>query len=144
MPKKGIRTHLTNYNADNVNDDSDNNSQGLNDLMSFCMQLVHHSQWKSERVFHCGSFMEIPYNSFITQEFGVGKEMLDMDLMMHFNHFYAGQQSVEFPENYHGQIIRLYTDQVHAGYARLIKEGDNTEVQIDEVRQHSSWTAARI
>jgi len=48
------------------------------------------------------------------------------------NYTYAAHQSVTFPKIYNGWIIRIYTDNVHTGYVRLIKEKTNKELQLSE------------
>ena len=46
---------------------------------------------------------------------------------------YAANNSVKFPETYHGSIIRMYTDDVHTGYVRLIKEKDSSELHLSDL-----------
>jgi len=53
-----------------------------NNLMTFCMKLVHHSQWKSTRRFLCGSNIEIPLYHAISRQFEVNDNMLDTDRMI--------------------------------------------------------------
>jgi len=61
-----------------TSDDDDDTSK---DLMTFCIQLVHHSHWKSSRILLGGSSAEIPFYGAISQEFGVNADMLDNDAM---------------------------------------------------------------
>jgi len=58
------------YDDDDENkDDDDDDDNTLNNLMKFCTKLVSHSQWKSERVIHCGSRMENPTYSIYAKPF---------------------------------------------------------------------------
>jgi len=98
-----VGPHLT-------SDDDDDKSK---DLMTFCIQLVHHSQWKSVRSFSCGSSVEIPPYQVIAQTFGVNNDMLDMDRMTYTTNRYAHHRSVSLLEYCIGSIVRIYTDDVH-------------------------------
>jgi len=68
-----VGPHLT---SDDVDDTS-------TDLMTFCLQLVHHSHWKSRRSFLCGSSVEIPPDYVISRVFGVNEDLLDIDIMIY-------------------------------------------------------------
>jgi len=59
--------------------------------------------------------------------------MLDMDAMTYNSSRHAVHRSVTFPESYTGSIVKIYTDDVHTGYVRLIREKDNTELQLSDV-----------
>jgi len=118
-----VGPHLT-------SDDDDDTSKNL---MTFCIQLVHHSQWTSRRTFICGSSVEIPNIHVISRVFAVNQDMLDMDTMYTTSH-YAVHRSVTSPETYTGSIVGIYTDDVHIGYVRLIREKDNTELQLSDLR----------
>jgi len=122
-----VGPHLT-------SDDEDDTST---DLMTFCTQLVHHSHWTSRRTFYCGSSVEIPLCLYITSQFGVNQDLLDIDRMHYNTSHYAAHRSVTLPEAYTGSVVRIYTDDVHTGYVRLIKEKDNTELQLSDL---TSWT----
>jgi len=100
-----------------TSEDDDDSSK---DLMTFCIQLDHHLQWRSVRPFFCGSCVEIPHYEIIGQKFGVNADMLDIDRMTYNNNGYALHRSVTVPETYTGSIIRIYTDDAHTGYVRLI------------------------
>jgi len=102
------------------------------DLMPFCMQLVHHSQWTSRRKFFGSSFVEIPLQRDIGKQFAVNSDKLDIDAMVFDSFHHAFNRSVTLPETYTGGIIRIYTDDVHTGYARLIREKDNTELLLSD------------
>jgi len=115
-----VGPHLT-------SDDDDDTSK---DLMTFCIQLVHHSQWKSRRIFTCGSWVEIPLYQIIGHWFGVNKDMLDMDRMTCNTNRYALHRSGTLIKTFTGSIIRIYTDDVHTGYVRLIREEYNTELRL--------------
>jgi len=54
--------------------------------------------------------------------------MLDVDKMIYDTRRYAFHRSVSVPQAYNGSVIRIYTDDVHAGYVRLIEEKTNTEL----------------
>jgi len=54
-----VGPHLT-------SDDDDDTSR---DLKIFCIQLIHHSQWKSQRLLSCGSSVEIPLFAAVGQLF---------------------------------------------------------------------------
>jgi len=111
-------------------DDIDNAS---NYLLTFCMQLVHHSQLKWYRWFLSGSILEISPSAFSIKKYKVSADMLDVDLMVSNTRQYAFHRSVTVPPAYTGGIIRIYTDDVHPGYVRLIQEENNTE--LSEIRQ---------
>jgi len=111
--------------------DPTHDDDGLKDLMTHCLQLVDHSQWKSKRTFLCGSFVEIPYCHDICKQLEINKEdMFDIDGMSYDTSRYAFQCSVTLPETYNGSNIRLDTNGVHAGYVRLIKENNNQEQEL--------------
>jgi len=112
---------------------SDDDDDTSTDLMTFCIQLVHHSQWTSRRAFLCGSDVEIPLNHVISRQFEVNKDMLDIDKMIYTSSRYAVHRFVTLPETYTGSIVRIYTDDVHTGYVRLIREEDNTELQLSDL-----------
>jgi len=98
------------------------------------MQLVHHSEWKSRRKFLCGSTIELPNNSIIIKPCEVNRKMLDVDAMLYsISKYTAHYRSTTLPDTYTGSIVRIYTDDVHAGYVRLIREKDNTELQLSDL-----------
>jgi len=101
--------------------------------MTFFMQLVHYSQLKSYRQYICGSSSEILFNPFSIEKYKVSAEMLDADMMIYETRHYAFHRSVIVPPAYTGSIIRIYTDDMHSGYVRLIQEESNTE--LPELRQ---------
>jgi len=47
--------------------------------MTFCMQLIHQSQWKSRRQFIYRSSCEIPLIHDMYRKFGLNIDKLDMD-----------------------------------------------------------------
>jgi len=112
---------------------SDEDDDTSKDLMTFCMQLVHHSQRKAIRIFLSGSHVEIPLYWSISQELGVNDDMLDIDKMIYTPACCAVYRSVCLPETFTGRVMRIYTDDVHTGYVRLIKEKDNTELLLSEL-----------
>ena len=61
--------------------------------------------------------------------------------MLYSNHNYAYFPSVTFPKTYNSQFasrdIRIYTDDVHTGYVRLIKGKDNTELLMSDLHKQS-------
>ena len=91
----------------------------LNNLMTFCIQLLHHSQWKSERQFMCGSRTEISLRHCINEDSRITDDMIDADYMMYVISSSVANRAVEFPDTYQGSIIRIYTDDVHTGYVKL-------------------------
>jgi len=120
---------------------SDNNDDTLNNLMTFCMKLVHHSQWKSIRVFHCGSSIEIPLRQTFSRDFKVNDDMLDIDRMMFETIFYVFGRYSTFSDDYNNSVVRIYNNDdhtsydVHAGYVRLIQEKDNTELMFSDIHK---------
>ena len=62
---------------------SDDNNDTLNNLMTFCIQLLHHSQWKSKTQFICGSRMEIPLRQLIHEHYNITDDMTDYDLIVY-------------------------------------------------------------
>ena len=58
---------------------SDDDDDTLNNLMTFCIQLLHHLQWKSERRFLCGSIMEIPLRHVISKHYHITDDVTDTD-----------------------------------------------------------------
>jgi len=118
-----------------VNDDSSE------DLFKFIMHLVQHSQYKSIRVFTTGSSVEIPSHcKMIAEEFGVKVGMLDYDEMSYSAAQYAFPYSHRVPDIYSGTIVRVCTEDVHAGYVRLIWERNNTEVELKALINQSERT----
>ena len=67
-------------------------------LMTFCMQPVHHAQFKSIREFICGSYIEIPDSTNLATHHGVDNYMLDMDQMFYNTGEYATYPPVPFPK----------------------------------------------
>jgi len=121
------------YVDDDDNDDDDDASDyddhdTLNNLMEFCTTLVGHSQWKSVRVIHCGSRMENPTYSTYAKVFMDNVDKLDMDKMLFGFSQSTVSRSQLVPEAYTGDIVRIYTDNIHTGYVKLINEIDNTEL----------------
>jgi len=37
------------------------------------------------------------------------------------------------PQTYTGSVVRIYTDDIHTGYVRLIREKNNTELQLSDL-----------
>jgi len=111
-------------------DDDDSTST---DLMTFCMQVVDHSQWKSRRTFICGSFVDIPFSINICKNCVINQDKLDIDRMVYDSSRFAFNRSVTVPESYNGRILRIYTNDVHTGYARLVNEIDNTEARLSDI-----------
>ena len=107
------------------------------DLSQFCIQLVHHSQWKSDRLFLTGSLAEILlYREIVEldkENWPSGDKAIDSDRMTYANCHYATYQSIPFPETYLGSVIRIHTDDVHTGYVKLVREEDNTELRWDHL-----------
>jgi len=97
------------------------------------MQVVDHSQWKSRRTFICGSYVDISFSYVICSESGVSHDKLDIDRMVYDGSRFALNLSVIVPETYNGRILRIYTDDVHTGYARLVNEIDNTEARLSDI-----------
>jgi len=118
-----------------TSEDDDDTSK---DLMTFCLQLVHHSQWKTTRAFSCGSCVDIPLHQIIGQKFELNKDILDIDRMIYNTNHYAAHQSATLPESYTGGIVRINTDDVHTGYVRLIREKDNAELRLSDLYQLTS------
>ena len=54
--------------------------------------------------------------------------MLDSDMMSYTRSLCAADRSVCFPDVYHGCIMRIYTENIHPGYVKLIREKDNIEL----------------
>ena len=106
-------------------------------LMTFGMHLVHHSQWRSLRQFMCCSCREISVFAYLATHHGVDDYMLDVDLMWYNTVYYATYPSVPFPKAYNSQYdslrIRIYSQDVHAGYVKLIKEIDNRELLMNDL-----------
>ena len=73
---------------------SDDNEDSLNNLMTCCIQLLHHSQWKSARQFFCGSGIEIPLGYLLSEQY----HMMDNDNMIHSTDLSAANRSVQYPE----------------------------------------------
>ena len=115
-------------------DDADHRLTSIN-LLTLITQLINHSQWIPEKISMCGSYVEISLNDVVSQRCHVSNAMKDIDEMTYRTACYAANRSVCFPETYQGSIIRIYTDDVHTGYVRLIRERDNTELQLSHV-----WT----
>jgi len=110
-----------------VNDDSSK------DLIKFIMHLIRYSQWKPVRVFTTGSTVEIPSNcTMIAEDFDVNDGMLDIDTMSYNTAHYAFSFSHRVPDEYIGDTVRICTEDVHAGYVRLIREKSNTEDELKE------------
>ena len=125
-----VHSRLT---KDDDGDGDDDIADISRDLMLFCMNLVDCAQWNSLRQFICGSSVEIPFSYGITEPFNINEKLFDMDGMLHVNNLYAGHRLKLLPETYSGNVIRIYTDDTHTGYVRLIREKDNTELQLSDL-----------
>jgi len=118
-------------------------------IMKCCMELIHHSQWRSQRLFCSGSSVEIPNSKLVITNFIKVNGKLDIDQMAYKSYQYAFSRTRDIFKNYTGEVIRIYTanDQactadslddndnvhadnsdIHAGFARLIMEKENTEI----------------
>ena len=95
--------------------------------------LVQHSQRISETWFMCGSRMEISLGYTIGNIYHINRDMMDFDQMITLTSSLAANCFVEFPETYQGSSIRIYTDDVHTDYLILIREKDNTELQLSDM-----------
>jgi len=118
-----------------------------NELMTFCMTLVHHSQWKARRKFVCGSTIDIPYRDLISHKFNVNDDIIDIDKMTLRTEFNALDRQIDntfdlsstFTNEYSNSVIRIYTNDehtsydVHTGYVRLIREKENTELLLSDI-----------
>jgi len=82
----------------------------------------------------CGSSVDIPFYQCISQELGVNKDLLDQDIMMYTTKGYAVHRFLTLSESYTGSVIRIYTEDVHTGYVRLIREKYNTELRRSDLR----------
>ena len=58
-------------------------------LMTFCMQLLHYSQFRMIRKFFCGSTVELSEIESLAEQHGVHVDMLDEDYMMYNIYNYA-------------------------------------------------------
>jgi len=114
-----------------ASDDDDDTSK---DFMTFCLKLVHHSQWKSKITFLSGSFIDIPDCLALGRKQEVSDDQLDIDIMYYTSFHYVFDRSVILPETYTGSVLGIYTDNVHTGYVRLIKEKDNKELLMSDLR----------
>ena len=79
---------------------SDDDDDTLNNLMTFCIQLLHHSQCKPVRTFLCGSSMEIPISGVIHNRYHINEDMKDFDLIIYLTSQYAVNRSFDFPETH--------------------------------------------
>jgi len=60
--------------------------------------------------------------------------MLDVDRIIYETSHYTAHRSETLPETYTGSKIRIYTDDVQAGYVRLIsEEEDTTELLLSDL-----------
>jgi len=91
-------------------------------LLKFCMRLVHHSQWKNKRSFSSGSTVELTDRLVVALEFDIDCKKLDLARMTYKTYRYAFPRPVLVPETYAGEVLRIYTDNLHPGFLRLIQE----------------------
>jgi len=107
------------------------------DVKQYYHQLINHSQFQSVRHFLSGSYVENPGNRAANlQSFGVSDNVLDIDRMIYRTSLYAFSRGrVVGAEEYTGEVIRIYTQDVHVGYARLINEKSNTELLSSQIRE---------
>ena len=106
------------------------------ELQRFSQQLVHKAQFKSVRFFTAGSHVELPQNHLSMQACGLKVNTEDVDCMHYLLHWYAFPLTRRVPDTYVGAVIRIYTDGVHPGYARLLKE----TTRIDRTVHHDQIT----
>jgi len=102
----------------------------MENLKSFGLQLVKHSHHKSARSYVCGSAVEIPLVNGLTKLFDIRQHSPSINVVIFSSSLFAFGRRRTVPDTYSGQIIRIYADDdIRAGYARLVREEDNTEVQ---------------
>jgi len=59
--------------------------------------------------------------------------MLDINRMIYNTNSNALHRSAIFPETYTVSVLRIYTNDVHTGYVRLIREKDDTEQRLSDL-----------
>ena len=111
---------------------TDDDGDSTQDLVKFFKQFIHYAQWKCMRRFITGSTVEIRHRLFLVTQH-VTCDMSDMDVMHYDSFRLATKRSGSYPDTYCGAGIRIYTDDVHAGYVRLIKESSNTELLLSDL-----------
>ena len=73
-------------------------------LMTFCIQLFHHAQFKITRKFFCGSSVEISEIESVAEQHGVDVDMLDMDYVIYNIYNYATYPSKTFSKFYNPHL----------------------------------------
>ena len=92
------------------------------ELKRFCQQLVFHGQFRSMRRFTAGSSAEIVDCMSSMRECGLSTDAEDVDRMYYSIELYAFPLTQPVPVEYNGIVLRIHTDDLHPGYARLIPQ----------------------
>ena len=119
-------------------------------LLSFSQQLLNHCQFGMCKSFLSGSSVEIEENTGCISKYQVCNNntdvkrvrnlepstLIDIDIMGYSTAMYAFPCGQPVPETYCGTVIRIYTDNIHVGYCRLIKEDSDEELTLRELIDH--------
>jgi hypothetical protein len=103
-------------------------------LTEFCRRLVDISQLHYAREFLTGSHVEIEFCEQGIKRFGIKRTDTDVDKMLDTTYLRAFPRGYQVPDSYSGEALRIFTDDVHAGYARLIWESSCTELLHDDIK----------
>ena len=96
--------------------------------MEFYQLLLDLAQFKSFRSFTAGSRVEIECNEGSMLKYGLDTATCDVDTMDYDLENYAFPLKQRVPETFRGNVLRIFSHKdTHPGYARLIREADNTE-----------------
>ena len=103
------------------------------EMNDFFHQIIDQAQLKSVRRLLTGGSVEVPYFLKSVRAFQVDKTRLDVDVMRYPITQYAIPRDRLVPEGYIGTVIRICTDGMHAGYAKLVNDKTGLELQ------YSNW-----
>ena len=73
-------------------------------------------------LFGAGSHVELPHHTSSMHACGLKLDTQDVDTMLYELTMYAFPLAQRVPHHYNGTVLRVCTEGVHAGYARLIDE----------------------
>jgi hypothetical protein len=101
---------------------TERDAAAADELKKFCLQLAHTAQFKSKRNYTVGSHVELVAHRQSMRACGLNMDTADVDYMYYSIDRYAFPLKQRVPHEYNGTVLRIYTDSIHPGYARLIDE----------------------
>jgi len=100
---------------------------------AFFHQIIDQAQPRSIRNLTTGSSVEIPDVHRSMQAYQLDPGSLDTDRMFYYINYYAIPRCKVLPEGYNGTVYRIFTDGLHAGFAKLLDDKSGLELLHDKI-----------